>query len=533
LPSFNFLRRFTGNAVSTAAGYGIGSAMSPALEPLTQEVANETWSAHPNRPLSPQAAAEATIRDLWTVPEAEAEARKSGMKPERFTVERGLAGQPPGSQELLELWNRGDLDEPDVTRGLRQSRLRPEWINAVKRLRFYLPPVADLVRFGVREVYNPEQRAFLDLDAEYPDAMTPDALKLGLSERDARRYWAAHWELPSYTEATEMLHRGLLSQAEYGDLLKALDYAPTWRGRLQAIAARIPPLTDMIRFAVREVYDPAKRAALGLDAEFPEAFAGQAALHGMNRTHAEEYWAAHWRLPSAEQGFQMLHREQINLDQLDDLLKALDYPTLWRNRLRNIAYHPPGRIDLRRMLQAEIITPAEARAGYEHLGYRPADAARLVALASVTGATTAKGLTAADLAAEYDARTITRAQYVADLRELGYSADAANRKADIAQERLRSQARKQLIARARTQYVGWRIDRPAVVATLRDAGLDAALAGDLIDSWTHERELNVHELSEPQVVKAFRKSLMDRATATDRLEELGLAPADVATRLDE
>jgi hypothetical protein len=531
VPGFNFLRRFTGNAVSTAAGYGIGSAMSPALEPLTQEVANETWSAHPNRPLSPQAAAEATIRDLLTTDEAAVEAKMTGTNRRRFDIERALAGQPPGSQELLQLWNRGDIDEPDVDRGLRQSRLRPEWIEKVKRLRFYLPPVADLVRFGVREVYSPEQRAFLQLDADYPEAMTADAEKLGLSERDARRYWAAHWNLPSYTEATEMLHRGFLTPGQYDDLLRAQDYAPTWRGKLRDIAARIPPLSDMIRFAVREVYDPAKRAALGLDSEFPAAFADQAKLHGMSEAHAREYWAAHWHLPSATQGFQMLHRKEIDLAELDGLLKALDYPTLWRDRLRNIAYHVPGRIDLRRMLQEGLITPAEARTGYEHLGYRPADAARMVALAQASGSTTAKGLTASDLAAEYEGLLITRAEYVSELRSLGFPAAAAEGKADVTDSKRARAARNALIATARTRYIGWRIDQPAVEQALRDADVPAAQASDLLARWVIERELNVHHLTEAQVLAAYKKTLLTRDAALERLLDLGLDAEDALIRL--
>jgi hypothetical protein len=533
VPGFNFLRRFTGNAVSTAAGYGIGSAMSPALEPLTREVANETWSAHPNQPLSPEDAATAWVRNLWTPEQAAAEAKKNGINADRFETMRGLAGEPPGPAQLLELWNRGDLDEADVTRGLRQGRLRNEWVNAVKALRRYLPPVSDLVRFGVREVYDPEQRAFLDLDADYPEAMTPDAERLGLSERDARRYWAAHWNLPSYTEGVEMFHRGLLSGDQLDALLRAQDYAPTWRGRLRAIAARIPPLTDMIRFAVREVYDPAQRASLGLDADYPEAFTAEAALHGMNETRARQYWAAHWRLPSATQGFEMLHRGEIDAAQLDGLLKALDYSKVWRDRLANIAYHVPGRIDLRRMLQAGIITRAEAETGYEHLGYTPQSARRLVALASVTGATTAKGLTAADLATEYEARMLTRAEYVAALRELGYSADAADDKANVSDARRVRQARNQLVSRARTQYVGWRIDRPAADRALREAALSAAVARELLDSWTVERELNVHELTEAQTVRAFRKGFMTRDVARERLVDHGLEAGDVDTRLDE
>jgi hypothetical protein len=327
VPGFNFLRRFTGNAVSTAAGYGIGSAMSPALEPLTREVANETWSAHPNQPLSPDDAADATVRNLLTVEQAAAEAKRNGINADRFETMRGLAGEPPGPAQLLELWNRGDLDEADVTRGLRQGRLRNEWVNAVKALRRYLPPVSDLVRFGVREVYDPEQRAFLDLDADYPEAMTADAEKLGLSERDARRYWAAHWNLPSYTEGVrDAPSRPFLTRRQYDALLRAQDYAPTWRGRLRAIAARIPPLTDMIRFAVREVYDPAKRASLGLDAELPGGVRGRGGVARDERGARPRVLGGSLAPPERDAGIRdAASQARSTLAQLDGLLKALDY----------------------------------------------------------------------------------------------------------------------------------------------------------------------------------------------------------------
>ena len=60
--------------------------------------------------------------------------------------------------------------------------------------------------------------------------------------------------LPSYEQGAEMLHRGELTDAQFSGSPKALDYAPTWRSKLETIARRIPPLSDMIRFAVRQVY---------------------------------------------------------------------------------------------------------------------------------------------------------------------------------------------------------------------------------------------------------------------------------------
>jgi hypothetical protein len=63
--------------------------------------------------------------------------------------------------------------------------------------------------------------------------------------------------------------------------------------------------------------------------------------------------------------------------------------------------------------------------------------------------------------------------------------------------------------------------------------LTIGLANELLASWDIERDLNVHTLTEAQVVKAFKKAIMDRPTAVERLTELGLATSDIDTRLAE
>lgn len=488
--------RFFGSSASTAAGFGIGAAVSPALRPLTQEVANETWKRHPNRPLSPADAAEATVRGLMSVPDAEDEALASGTNEERFGVVRGLAGQPPGAQQVLELWNRGELTESEVDEALKQSRLRPEWIGPVKALRRVLVPVSDLVRFAVREVFDPEQRAALDLDAEFPEAFAVHAHDLGLSREDAGAFWAAHWQLPSAEQGFELFHRGELSEAQLEGLLKALDYAPTWRGKLRVLAERIPPISDMIRFAVREVYDPAQRASLGLDADYPVAFTAEAELHGMDEERARQYWAAHWRLPSAQQGYQMLWRGEISKAQLDGLLKALDYPQRWRGPLANIARHPLGRIDLRRMYAAGLLDRAGLVAGYGRLGYSAADAEQLADLAVAL----ASGGGDSHIAkARVQLWTTTHRSYLA-----GESDDATAREALAAVE------------------------------------VGAAEIPKVLELWALERDLIRRQLTAAQVKKAWQKAVTNEATgqawtkdeALAELLERGYSHPDATTYLD-
>jgi hypothetical protein len=71
-----------------------------------------------------------------------------------------------------------------------------------------------------------------------------------------------------------------------------------------------------------------------------------------------------------------------------------------------------------------------------------------------------------------------------------------------------------------------------VEQALRDADVPAAQASDLLARWVVERELNVHHLTEAQVLAAYKKTLLTRDAALERLLDLGLDADDALIRLD-
>jgi hypothetical protein len=475
---------------------------------------------------SAQDLAEMAVQGVITKAEATAAALLVGTDADTFDNYYRVSGDPIAPEQALTLLNRKQITADRAELALRQSRLKPEWVPDLLKLRFQLPPISDTIRFAVREVFNPPLRQSLDLDAEYPDALTPKAEALGLDQSDARDYWAAHWNLPSYTQATQMLFRGEITQAQFDNLLKALDFAPTWRGKLAAIAQAIPGVSDMIRFAVREVYDPASRARLQLDADYPQRFTEEAAKHGLSEEHAKDYWAAHWNLPSRLEGATMLHRGLISETEYAALLKALDFSPTWRDKLEAIARLVPGRIDLRRFYTAGIIDAAETKAGYVRLGYSEQDADRLTALAKTGSASKTKDLTAAQLAAEYLNLHIDRAAYLAALDKLGYSADEAEALATLADSKRVTRARDQFITRIHSQFVGHKIDAPAARAALTDARVTPAAIDLIMTEWEHEQAVNVRRLTQAQVLKAYKNGLVTQAVAHDTLTDQGLPTAE-------
>lgn len=59
-------------------------------------------------------------------------------------------GEPPGTIELLQGFRRGMIDQATLERGLRQSRLRNEWIPLIEQLRFAPMSISDAVNAVVQ-----------------------------------------------------------------------------------------------------------------------------------------------------------------------------------------------------------------------------------------------------------------------------------------------------------------------------------------------------------------------------------------------
>jgi len=473
-----------GRMGSAFLGFAFGGAASRSVRPIFEVVEQESWDANPNRVLPANTLAELVATAITDFDAAAGEAQRQGYTGNRLRALVELALRTPTLGQAMEARRRNAITPEQYTHALSKAGIEPQYHPAMRELLEVLPSVTDMVRFAVREVYNPQQRAALDLDAEFPAAFAADAARIGLGRDSAGNYWAAHWELPSYEQLAEMRFRGLLSAQEFRDALKAIDYAPTWRDKLEEIARRIPTITDMVRFAVREVYDDATRKALGIDAEYPDAFTPQASLHGLSEEHARQYWAAHWRLPSARQGYQMVWRGEMALPELRTLLKALDYPPKWRDRLFNIAFIVPGRIDLKRMLRHGILTRDEVRQGYERIGYDPANAELMTQIA------------------EAEVSTPTgEAAYV-------------------------SKARTQLWGTLHREYVSRQLAEAEADAGLEQIGVPVGEREAVKTAWAFEAILTKRELTPAQIRKAYKKGLYTEPEALFELEERGMTAAD-------
>lgn len=392
----------------TAIGFGVGGALTATLEPWFNDMTQAAWRANPSALLGVGTLADGVAKGWIEFERGREEALSQGFVTERFNRLVELARGRAQVGEVLALVNRGELTEAEAVEQLGRLGLHETDARRLLELRHVVPPPTDVVRFAVREVYNPQLAGLFGYAEEFPGAQAlADAERAGITEDDLRKYWVAHWDLPSPTQLYEMFHRGLIDQA------------------------------------------------------------------------------------TLELG-----------------LRAADFPTFWRDKLVNIAYLVPGRIDLRRMFEEGVIDQAEVLRGYLNLGYDPVNAQRLTEFAVALSAEPEKQLAKTEVTALYEGHHLNLEEARGLLADIGYTAEHADAILALTDARRTRGFRDRAVGTIRARFVGRKIDDGQASDLLDQLGLATAARDELVDLWTLEREATTADLTLAQWQEAVRRQLV-------------------------
>lgn len=200
---------------------------------------------------------------------------------------------------------------------------------------------------------------------------------------------------------------------------------PEYTELYRELAYQIPPIADIITMAVREAFTPDVAARFGQYEDFPEDFERYAAMKGLSSEWAKRYWAAHWNLPSPQQGFQMLHRGVIDEGELNMLLRALDVMPFWRDKLTQIAYRPLTRVDVRRMYKEGVLDEREVFESYLKQGYEEKNAERMALFTVRQTLSSLAKFTSGDIVKAYSKRMISSSEANTLLIDIGIRSEDA------------------------------------------------------------------------------------------------------------
>jgi len=157
------------------------------------------------------------------------------------------------------------------------------------------------------------------------------------------------------------------------DDLRDLGWSEDRIEALKFVTLFYPSPSDLVTWQAREVFEPEMVAKYGLDDELGGIEKEPFYKAGMTDEQIRNYWRAHWEHASWIQVVEMLRRGQLEEKDVWDWFRLVEIPPFWRQKLINISYAVPTRVDVRRWWDMRTIDEARLREIYAWLGYHDKD----------------------------------------------------------------------------------------------------------------------------------------------------------------
>ncbi len=175
------------------------------------------------------------LRGEATEADVDREAARQGVSPEALKIVKALRQPLLAWNDLLQAFYRDLIPEQRLVAEMQKLGWAAGDVRLMLQAVKPIPGLQDAIQMAVREAWRDDVAGRWGYDDDFPSEVAEHVAKLGLDPDWAKRYWRAHWQLPSVTLATEMVHRGIISTAEFEEALKVADYPAGWRARMQQV----------------------------------------------------------------------------------------------------------------------------------------------------------------------------------------------------------------------------------------------------------------------------------------------------------
>lgn len=471
-------------------------------------------------PMSTADAADAALRGHLTQAQAKTIAEQNGLRPDDWAPYFANQGNPPADIQLLELWRRGFINEQQVDKGLREGRVRDEWIPQVKDLRYEPLSTADaidawlrghLTRQAAETIVEENGLLPRDVTAAFDNAGSPLALE----------------------QLLEAYRRGFITEQRLETGLRESRLRDDWIGT--AVQLRHSPMStaDAIEASIQGYITKDRASKIseqnGLDpADFGPLWdtAGQP----LSRTELEELYNR-GEIP-ADVVRQGLRESRLKDKYVDDALKL------------HVRLAEPREVTA--ALTDGVITREQAIKMLGDMGYQHDTVTMLIAAAETKATGPHRQLMTGEISALYSDRIISRERATGLLEQLHFTAQSAGMILDLADYQLQRRILNSGITAIRSHYLAGRIDEVTAAADLHALNLPPSASSTYLKVWSLDKLAHPKQLTEAQIIKAYKLTLFvpenERTTpqgtqrnteiAKDRLVALGYSPGDAQLLMD-
>ena len=330
--------------------------------------------------------------------------------------------------------------------------------------------------------------------------------------------------LISTGEAIQLYWRGDYSRIALESVLRKQGYSLDDAQSILLLTDRIPGPPDLISMAVREAFHPELIAKYHYMDNFPAEFATYMAKQGFSREWAERWWVAHWRLPSITSGFDMLHRGQITVGDLRDLLRTADIAPVWHDPLIAIAYHPYTRVDTRRMHALGILDDADLVRAYMDQGYDLEHAVNMAEFTILYNTSSERETTKADILKGYRKGVLSYSEALNALIGIGYPSYLADYYLSLEDLVAQEEIADEEIRTVQTLYENREITKSETYARLGALNLTGTQIGKLFERWDIARTRKIIRPSVGNLESFYKDGIIDTSRFESELANRGYLP---------
>lgn len=426
-----------------------------------------------------------------------------------WTIWQWLSRQVWSTQQATTMLRRGYIEADefhDVMDRIGWDRREADMISSIN----YTVPNAMLLLQGNLQAKGQKVDIFDDLGRAdiHPDYF--------------QKYYDAVLTKPSSSDVISYELRQRDNLENLDNRLTQIGIHPDWLKVYRTLASRIPPVADIITMAVREAFTPSVAARFGQYEDFPKEFARYAEQQGLSETWSRRYWAAHWGLPSPQQGFEMLHRGVVDVGDLELLMKAQDIMPFWRDKMTAIAYRTLTRVDVRRMYELGVLDRKGVYESYKDGGYSDKNAERMTDFTEAYIKEKQTHSAQDDIIKAFSNRMIDRTETFDLLIRTGQTRSIADYLLDDIEYKREWDRIDAQIKGVRNLYKKGQYDQNTAIAELSKLDLPADTITLLMEQWWYEKKaIVVKTWSKAETIGFMKAKLITKDRGEAELYNMG------------
>jgi hypothetical protein len=342
----------------------------------------------------------------------------------------------------------------------------------------------------------------------------------GLNDENINRLVSISKSIITIADTISAFRHNEITKDEYDNLLKQNGVDERNRRYFEIATKIYPSLSDLVRFSVREVFNSSVVERYKYAEDMPQRFIEEAKKAGLDEEYAKMYWLAHWELPSISMGLEMFRRGVISKDEFSELLKLQDIAPLWREKIIQVLYELPTRVDLRRMYRIGVVDENYVYNTYKKLGYDEDTAKALTKFTILTEGDEERSLSKSEILNMYEEGVIDEHKTLEMLVSIGYSDLSANlilntKKVEISRKRLKDD-----IEEIKSKYLNNEITEESAHDNLLNFGLSESRVVNLLKEFNKAKVKQYKLLDKDEYIKAYKKNVINKEELIEYLKKL-------------